>query len=382
MPQVYEFQVQNQDVKVQLLPSHTVLDLMDIICNSWLDKARNGDGGIDNHCWKIATSSGATLSYQGEDDLTRTTRLSDLHPQSGQTWPVEYDFGSTTYFKIVSMGTLDVTDQEAAECPRQTPEPENGAVMYYSPPDGTRSLDDLYPNANNLLFGSAGAQWIGLFPCSSKVAAFVEAGPNAMGDMVFAPSPFGSVQELLCTLDLAGTKQPDESTRGDAFSRMIFPVEHMGTNEQDYQQYKQELEAFEQELRDKGVGDGQVMSFDGYIRAGLSQDAMYRLMGPVEVQVRLSKKELKTTIAEQKFDFDEIFPNTAAAFGSEDYVWFSYRRGMLLVCKGETGEGDERGVPRPGSVTARLKIEISSLQQLFCYLETMWPNSHKRKVDE
>ena len=51
----------------------------------------------------------------------------------------------------------------------------------------------------------------------------MEAGPNAMGDLVFMPHKFENLKEALVAFNEAGKHMPDESTRSDAFSRMTFP---------------------------------------------------------------------------------------------------------------------------------------------------------------
>jgi len=61
MPHVWEFEIVGQDVKVQLRPDHTFFDLMNIICESWLDEARDGDGGVYDHLWRI-TGAGMEIT--------------------------------------------------------------------------------------------------------------------------------------------------------------------------------------------------------------------------------------------------------------------------------------------------------------------------------
>jgi len=110
-----------------------------------------------------------------------------------QVWSIEYDFHYTAYFRIEVVGIREVSMDEAKQCPRQVSEPDCSPLILYQPPPGVPSLDELFPNANKLLFGPF-AQWIGLFPCGKKVPAFVEAGPDAGCDMVFANEKFESVR--------------------------------------------------------------------------------------------------------------------------------------------------------------------------------------------
>lgn len=385
MRQVLEFEVLNQDVKVQLRRDNTFFDLISIICETWLNEARNGDGGVDDHMWKIACAGieiESTVWDAGQESAFN--KLSDpkfallLSPQ--KILSVEYDFGSTTYFQIAMIGTCNLSEEEAKQCPRQTPE-IGGPVDLYSPPSGTPSLDDLFPNANELLFKSA-AQWVALFPCSKNVAGFVEAGPNAMGDMVFAPCKFESVEELLLTLDLAGTKQPNKHCREDAFSRMIFPVHMKTKDEQKYQDFKAMIDGYEKELQDKGYSEDKHVDL---CNNDLSSEVVYYLCRPKEVIVRLSLQEVESQVAnlrEKHFKFSEAFPITSKVFERKDYLWFNYRREVLQVCKGVCVTGyEKRGTPKPGNEISRMKVKIQSLQHLFCCLEKAWPNLEKHKTD-
>jgi len=403
MPQVWEFEIVGQDIKVQLRPEHTFFDLMNVACECWLDMARNGDGGVDDHLWTIK-GAGIVVTDHRDDYVyfdkvkkgASATRLNDpdvaLLVRPGQTLQVEYDFGSTTHFEITVLGIRDVSDEEAKACPRESLAESFGTPTAYSPPEGIPSMDDLFPDANKLLFGSL-AQWIGLFPSSPTCAAFVEAGADAMADMVFAPNSFCSVEELLLTLDAAGSKQPPSYWRPDAFSRMIFPVKMNAEDDEKYREYKTVLDGFANELRDNGLSQEEPIPISQM--SALSEECTHYLLGAKQVVIRLTPEEFATRMAvlryQSGFDFARAFPVSAAAFADsgKKYYWFSYKRrrgtaaGRLTVCRGPTGRHGERGVPDENcTVVARFDVEIRSLQHLFCCLETAWPESlrsRKRK---
>lgn len=164
----------------------------------------------------------------------------------------EYDFGTTTYFTIRAVQKENLSQEEAALCPRQesSTSQDTTAAMEIYRPEGTPSLNDLFPHGNSLLFGDI-AQWIILFHPGNCYAA-VEAGPNAMGDMVFCPLPFVSVEETLLSLDAAGTKQPKEDCRPDAYSRMVFPPIMGSEDEENYLLYKKERDELDQAVARSG----------------------------------------------------------------------------------------------------------------------------------
>jgi len=109
----------------------------------------------------------------------------------------------------------------------------------------------------------------------------VEAGPNAMADMVFCPVTFSSVPEFLVALNLAGKKQPSSSTRSDAFSRMVFPLTMTGSDEEKYQLFKDDLDGFHRRCAEKGITDDAVVSLDAMSSMGLSESDVFRMCGPV-----------------------------------------------------------------------------------------------------
>lgn len=372
---VWTFEIKGQDAKAQVAESGTLFDLMAIVCSSWLDDARSGDGGIYDHLWKIthgvqkhigphADGFDDDVIAETQESSTKLCELSGLNV--GTELKVEYDFGSTTRFSLVAVEKKDLPIEEANKCPRQVVDGTNDTKEIYAPPSDTPSLDNLFPHANGLLFDGI-AQWIILFHPGNTYAA-VEAGPNAMGDMVFAPHPFASVEEFLVTLDAAATKQAKEGCREDAFSRMVFPPQDMGKEgEEAYSSFKKDRDDLDRAVEAAGGG---LMSLSAMSRAGLTEEQIYMMCGPDVAMVRLTPGEMKkrvSSLEKEGFDFEKAFPKTAAAVKRGD--WISFRRGVLQLCN---GEGEERGVPPSDGVLARFNRSIDSLQELFCLAETYW----------
>lgn len=376
--EVLRFEVVNEDLELDLRPDNTVFQLMKLVCDEWLDDARDGDGQVLDHLWRIDTPTSKHIGpfpspglFEFDDgDAKReyaeeegaSTRLQDLSFQPGMTLFVQYDFGSTTNFQIVFKSIQQVSEQEAAACPHKVESSSPSAAAPWTPPEGTPNLNELFPHANRLLFHSC-AQWIILFQESENCSLAVEAGPNAMGDMIFAPHKFGSLTETLAALNKAAKEQPDSGCRQDAFSRFVFPLRMTSSDEANYREFKQDHDEFERVCEEKGINDSP-MTLDAMANAGLSEDYIYRLCGPKQAVVRVTQEDLAAVV-----NVDKAFPKTAAAHNAE-YHWISYRRGRMMLCKGQhTGE---RGIPRRDGILAQTKQQIQSLHEFMCVAESLW----------
>lgn len=89
MPSVWTFEIKGEDCRVQIAESGTLFELMQIICDSWLDEARDGDGGIYDHLWKIVRHGSQHVGpfnnegWMDDDDVIaetaeRSTKICDL----------------------------------------------------------------------------------------------------------------------------------------------------------------------------------------------------------------------------------------------------------------------------------------------------------------
>lgn len=385
MPRILRFEIPGKDCIVDLRPDNTIFDLMAIICAEWLDDVRGGDGGVTSHMWQLVSPTSVLHvgpfadmprmdqcgDYNGEisESITKSTALSELAylNSPGSKFKVEYDFGSTTSFRVVLKSIEDVTEEHANACPKLFL-PATGEQPEYVPPQGTPNLNDMFPHANTFLFGEASiAKWILLFPMNMHCATTVEAGPSAMGDMVFCPNKFSSAQELLVALDLAGQKQPPRTTRPDAFSRMVFPAVLNSADEKKYKSFKEDLDAFHARCAAKGLNGDTAATLDTLGQTGMSDGDLHRLCGPAECSVRVTKDALDKSRAE--FDFSKAFPKSSKAHDDKAYVWISYRRGKMQICKGKEVE---RGIPESKGVVAESRRKIHSLHEFFCVAESLF----------
>jgi len=183
--QAYRFEVVGQDLTFELRPDHNLIHLMSVICDQWLNNARDGDGGVFDHMWIVKTLSGleftAPYNDRGEDHEGET-KLNDLDISPGDMLSITYDMGSTTYFAVKFVSIENVASN--VELPRRVMQLQSRTSDIYTPPEGSPDLNEVFPHANELLFGqSSVAKWIAPFQCSKTCGGFVEAGPNAMGDV-------------------------------------------------------------------------------------------------------------------------------------------------------------------------------------------------------
>ena len=78
--EAYRFTIAQEDLKFDLRPDQTLFHLMGIICNEWLDDARDGDGGVYDHMWIVSTGCKkytAPFNDRGEEHEGKT-KLKDL----------------------------------------------------------------------------------------------------------------------------------------------------------------------------------------------------------------------------------------------------------------------------------------------------------------
>ena len=285
-PTMLTFEVKGEDVCVQLASTHTLFDLMKIVCKEWLDEVRGGDGGVHDHVWTITSRLGRHMGpYMGDDGYyletpQQSTRLKKLGLNVGGGLGVEYDMGRTTLFTLHVTAIAEATPDELAKCPRAVRAADTVPASFapHVPPAGTPTLDDLFPHLASLAF-APGTTTLYFFPCGDGCAGAIEAGPNAMGDLLFAPHAFSDAEEFLLAADAAAAMGPGLDVRDDAYSRLVFPARMAKAQEKKYAKFVKQLSSFDKAMS-KSHGDSS---------AGLSRLHVEMLMGPEQVAVRISR---------------------------------------------------------------------------------------------
>ena len=151
------------------------------------------------------------------------------------------------------------TPDELAKCPRAV-HAADSVPASFAPPAGTPTLDDLFPHLASLAF-APGTTTLHFFPCDDECAGAIEAGPNAMGDLLFAPHAFSDAEEFLLAADAAAAKGPDATVRDDAYSRLVFPVRMAKAQDKKYAKLVAQLSAFDKAMA-KMHGGSSVISID------------------------------------------------------------------------------------------------------------------------
>lgn len=88
-------------------------------------------------------------------------------------------------------------------------------------------------------------------------------------------------------------------------------------------------------------------------------------------QTEAELAESRAALRVKGFSFADAFPRCAAAALHPEGRWLAYRQGVLRVCRGRSGV--ERGVPRSGCEFGAVHKRISSLDELFCLAESLFP---------
>jgi hypothetical protein len=193
------------------------------------------DAGIDFNWDEGMTEEEAHQAYEDrferfleaqrerDNGLATSTFLTDFEWMTpGSIVQVEYDYGTTTYFKV-RLDSIRLESNGSIVFPLLLPSKAKEAAKdfeLYQPPSGSRNVDDVYPLANNIMFASWISKWVCPYPTSPTSAGFVEGGKNFGSDIVFLPVPHESLHQALVAIDVAMKKFP----KPKGVSRMMFPI--------------------------------------------------------------------------------------------------------------------------------------------------------------
>lgn len=131
-------------------------------------------------------------------------------------------------------------------------------------------------------------KWFGFFSMGplgnpDGCVGFMEAGPNALGDVMYCPTDFEDAESFLIAADIAARTKPPKATREDAFSRFVFPAKiKVKAVERKFELQKKELDEFTAAVRSAtGTHPGSsALSLSALAGAGLSQKHIYMMCGP------------------------------------------------------------------------------------------------------
>ena len=356
---VFTFALSHSPVQVQLLQSHTIYNLVDIICQ---ETTVGIDESVDEHMWDVyvpgmpgsfnssdeyidITMNGPyRYGYSSEEPLRSATRakLGDLDLTIETEMILKYDYGTTSYYKI-TLVEIEETDQEEL-FPRQ--KPLNRATSFYEFHTSETDLDDMFPKMNTFL-SKAEMLTIDLFqPGRKKNHGYLERNNMNCMHMIFLPAKAGNdLSDYLHTIDYAC--QFDVSMY-DAYcpnyswySMVVFPCEHN------------------------------------------------KKFGPYGRNLEPGFCDMKQATANSKPKLNTVFPKVAALAGYKKDKkvpkgWIRYKDNILLICSGSAqpthckappgtafyGE-NQHNPASPNDILLQTKIEIKSLHHLFCVTEGM-----------
>ena len=378
-----EIDMDNEGIVFYASPSTTVHELMTFICEAWLNKLRNGDGGVDDHLWTV--SRPVTLAYpipenyedddaymdaldafeqaqaEERDGIPTDTLLENIpgFENEDEILKVMYDMGGTTYFDICFKGIEDI--------PHDTPVPSlvpplvEDSLVPYSPPTDSPNLNDIYPHAHQMMFAAgATAKWICPFPTSISCAGFVEGGFRSTADICFLPQDFSTIHEVLVAMDVAMKKYPDQE-----YTRILFPISMTEEAEARFLQHEKDVNEY-LEFRES-FSYAAYFGPNGNDISQLSANIQSRMWKPAtQVNIRVTE----TDLASYDDSIHQSFPMCGKAI--QNGLWASYRRGKVIVSeKKVTRESpEERGIPL--TVLAEKVVQVDSLHQFFCICESLF----------
>ena len=166
----------NPIVKVQLLSTNTLHDLVDTICHHTSIGA-NGDEGVYDHMWTI-NFNGDTYE-SGEIQCCSPLRATEKQLGNdlylGCVFKLMYDYGSQMDYKITFLGEEDMKAGDDKKLyPRRQPSSRPAGYLKYEinetncPNNGDLQLDTLFRNLQRWIFKSHNAVLINLFQAGRK----------------------------------------------------------------------------------------------------------------------------------------------------------------------------------------------------------------------
>ena len=352
---ILTYEVLGSGVSVQVLSSHTILQLVAVVCDETV-VGRNE--GVYDHMWIVHDPMEGKSYESGDVECMSDLRASDHRLDSiegaahvGHRLILEYDYGTTSTYQLVLKSVEELANGEGdrTKFPRRAPLPGQAKFSPYQPGPGAANLNELYPGLNKFLFvDDDGKLEIYLFqPGKKKVQGFVRKEYDVC-HMIHLPEKFASVDDMLAALDQS-VKVDVPSMAFEWFGVTVFP---------------------------RNCASNRLTKYKSASTAGLN----------ITVQRGSDQVDSKA--------FLQTFPKTAAAAGfnkngkpskANERGWISYRNGVLTVCRGNSRtiksnapspgvfDGESKHEPEnDGAIVGKVNVEVNSLQELFCAVEALW----------
>lgn len=316
-------------VKIQLLSTHTLYDLVDTLCKN-VTIGTMEDETVDAHMWKIMYRGKEYETNRGSAD--RTT-LEELNLCIGCELGLEYDYGSTTNYEICCLGKEELQDGEEALYPRRQPISLPTGYTKYVPASSDLNLDTLFPNLQDWIFNARVAT-INLFqPGRKKNFGFFELRGYVL-EMMYLPVKPSNLTNWISYFDQGAEEKPDADYNWNSI--VLLPMsKSTAAIEKKYGRPT---------LNDASVPDTLTGAFPKIAAlAGLKKDA-----NVPKGWITFVKKGDKVTVT--------ICSGNSLTHKSN-------------APKGTAFDGDKQHDPEGNPLIVASDVEIKGLQDLFCVVE-------------
>ena len=354
----------------------SLLDLLDSLFELHLTEYRRHGETLCCHAWSLLVrdckyhSGSAFLSAADEQrqvHLQRTEgrgpRLQNMDMGLGTKLHFEYDWGSTT--KVVLRLARSTADNAAVT---EAPPPRPCRAPCNAPPSESRTAADLaaasaftaaFPNISRTVLDRIRVKKAVFgFMCQAVQGGAIEHRGSGI-DLAFAPSQFGSLEELLVSFDeaLSPAAHPEFASYDPAYCmRFVFPADEQPTASEC--KLSDSMKCWEKDLYGPKM-------------------ALSRLTPPRRDELIQAKRR-------SGFNASAAFPRTAARFCGASAIgckfsWFSLEGEMLRVHTSEM-EPTTRTAPVGESPLLVMHRQFDSAYEIFAAVERAWPAADTREA--
>jgi len=347
--QVLTFKLSHSPVLIEILDSHRVFDLVDIVCR---ETSVGMDEDVYDHMWDVTVPGkgiynssdeyvdhSEAYGYSDEKLLKASqTKLGDLNLTLNTPIELKYDYGSTSYYTFTLVDQSKTTEASRAFPRRKAVELRAGFTEFQTE---QVNLNTKFPELNQWIRGAPNRLRINLFqPGKKHNWGFLDCEDHhGCRTMMYMPAKPTGLSDYLHTLNYASGFKGNEQYSW--FSMVVLPSNANGNIYRKYQQRTQK----------------------GFCEAAMA--------------FRYKFKEV-----------DQAFPKLAAFSGLGATIngipkgWLTYQNKTLRLCtgapetvknkapKGTAWDGVDQHNPQEGSgVLCEMQVNIQSLHHLFCTAE-------------